>query len=374
METSEGAVIPSNFEAANPRGHAYNRTIDDYCIRLGRIVKAYAPTDDKSSSKKFIEYDVMVSYSHQGGPQIQTVYPRCTVASLFGGVADYVRWTPRVDNFDDNTQIGFGSRVLLLCINGNTRFAYIVGGIPNPDTTQVDGVFDNNHHFKFEFNGVAAYIDPDGGLSLVRRGQTDVKGKLLDTANGGATFSLTSDGEIVLGFTKVASENASPVSAILNKSANSMDLFGTHLETSFSDTQVWSGSFTINGGQQQFVNGTTYRTNENVLNTTMSTAHTTLAGLLTTAGAALTAAAPLMLIPIVGPMIASPFVLTAGIALTSAAASVTTMATAETTFESSGSLYLSNTNKFDDSNSGPNPQPVKLEASGQQVVANDQNG
>ncbi len=68
----------------------------------------------------------MVDRIDGAGVVNQILYPRAIVSSLFGGVADYVRWTPRIDDKELDSGISLGSKVLLLCVNANTRSAYIV--------------------------------------------------------------------------------------------------------------------------------------------------------------------------------------------------------------------------------------------------------
>src|SRR5277367_958965 len=121
MLLDEGAVIPHGI-APFRNNDGYTKTLEDTSLRVGRVVKFYDPSDAQNVSKKFIEYDVEVNYANRDGPYIKTVYSHCTVSSLFGSVADYIRWTPRIANVDQNNQIMYGSRVLVLCINGNSRF------------------------------------------------------------------------------------------------------------------------------------------------------------------------------------------------------------------------------------------------------------
>lgn len=343
MQLDEGVVIPHGMGVYSGSLSGYERTVNDTALRVGRVIASYDPTDSSSISKKFVEYDVEVNYANQDGPYIKTIYSHCIVSSLFGGVADYVRWTPRIANLDQNTRISYSARVLILCVNGNSRFGYIVGGIPNPDTKQADEIFENNNNFQFEFNGIHVTIDADGDLVLLHRGATNPDGSTVGTEDNG--YLAIDQDSISLAY----SNGSGSPGIFLNRTQSSLQLGADQFSGVFGDSSITvSSSFKINNGTQQFVNGTTYRFNQMGMDQNIQVALTGLASTIASAGTSLALAAPLLLIPIVGPMLASVPVAAAATSLLSAGPLFTDIATAINVFEDASSQYLSNVCYFDD--------------------------
>jgi hypothetical protein len=363
VQLEEGVVIPHGMGMYSSSMSGYERTINDVSLRLGRVVAAYPPTDSTSVSKKFVEYDVEVNYANQDGPYIKTIYSHCIVSSLFGGVADYVRWTPRIANLDKNSQLSYAARVLILCVNGNSRFGYIVGGVPNPDTKQTDQVFEGNNNFQFEFNGIHATIDSEGNLVILHKGATNADGSTVNTQDNGY-FAINDDNMAI-----AYNNGPGSPSIILSKSQNRLQFNADHYLGEFDDLSISvNTSFKINDGNEQFLNGTTYRSNESGMNQNIQTALNALAATISAAGGSLTLAAPLLLIPIVGPMLASVPVAAAAASLTSAGPLFTNIAIAINIFESISAKYLSNVCYFDDGTS-----PVQLFPEAQAVEDADDN-
>src|SRR6266700_1325356 len=190
----DGSVIPSYLRGSDSSSQILGSqySVSDWQLRVGEIIQAYDVDDPSNRNGKYIEYDVSVSHSNLGGGFTNITYPRCRVHSLFGGVADFLRWTPRIDNGGDG-QSSLSSKVLLLCPNGNNRFALIIGGYPHPETTRQDTKFDD-HDLFFEYNGLNVNINNDGDLTLTHKGATDNSGAIIDSSNGNSYISMTSDG------------------------------------------------------------------------------------------------------------------------------------------------------------------------------------
>jgi hypothetical protein len=88
--------------------------------------------------------------------------------------------------------LGKGSKVLLLCLNGENNNAVILGGLR--DQADVSGFGDKEakdlgHYFHFNFNGVSADIDKDGQFTLVYNGKTEVDGTTKVDSSKVGTFS-----------------------------------------------------------------------------------------------------------------------------------------------------------------------------------------
>jgi phage baseplate assembly protein gpV len=128
---------------------------------------------------------------------------------MFGGVADYESWTPRkakinplgVDPRNNQTNpSGFepGSQVLVLCLNGNSQYGVIIGGVPhtNGAKQQEKGV-----SWVRRFNGVTMQIDDDGQFILSFAGATEANGERRGSADetaAGSTMTFAKDGGIKL--------------------------------------------------------------------------------------------------------------------------------------------------------------------------------
>lgn len=125
----EGSVSPSYVTA--PGNAAHSRT----GLLFGRVIKIHTPSDQTNRSKQFFEYDVLVDVASEYVSPVRYVARRCILASTFGGVADFTRWTPRATegNAFADKGYGLGSRVVLMNINGSAYGGIILGGVPSVD-------------------------------------------------------------------------------------------------------------------------------------------------------------------------------------------------------------------------------------------------
>jgi hypothetical protein len=331
----DGTVIP-HFLNTTGRGAITNSGhLNDVALRLGEVKEIVFPNNNKSLSKKFIEYNVSVK--HKDGDSVYTVttYVGCVVNNLFGGAADKVTYTLRPDasNNSSSPELGIGSKVILLCINGDRNKAIIVGGIR--DTTsngsESDGKADGHNYF-FEFNGAQTFINDDGELSIVFHGKTDADGSLASSADPdaeGSTFKLTKDGSIHL-FTqdeKEAIEISHPDKRIYTTSENG----------------VYIGKAT-----DEMMLGTTYRTAEHAMNKTLKEKFKELQSKLNDASLNLSMVSALHgLLPVTGPMIVAGNVGSAAGSLGQAASLAGDIADALDKFEKDEEKYLSKVNKND---------------------------
>jgi hypothetical protein len=328
-------------------GHLQSMT--DTSLRVGRILAAYDIGEGANRNKRVPEYDVMVRHADGDGMVTDVLYPRVRMANLFGGATDFFRWTPRIDNFDQQTQVGYGSRVLLLCVNGSQRNAFIIGGIPHPEDGAVELPYNNNHHLEFQFNGMYANIDKDGNFLLLHRGATDQKDAVANTKGGNSSIQFNADGDITLGYNfdvpKAASGTTPAVTpnqddlpyAKFLKQLNQIQFYAPSDIYSRSNAryliETKDGIKVNHNGQDQqaWMLGTTYRNAESQLNSTIQQQLSTLMSTLTTmatefgiAASALGTAGAAMLVPIAGPIVASPAVVATGVQIGLIATGITT--------------------------------------------------
>lgn len=198
--TPDGDIIASFMSVSHSSSMSgYQRGLSETVLRYGQVTQVYYPDNDGNVNKRFTEYDVTIQHVGPDGSQTQIPYPRCLMASLFGGVADNLEWTPRVlkpDGSDAQGRAGLNSVVAVLCLNSDINRGLIIGALKHPSLPVETN---EGHHLDFAFNGVTAAIDKNGGLALTRNGATKADGKPLKTdANAGASLTFGSDGTTVL--------------------------------------------------------------------------------------------------------------------------------------------------------------------------------
>lgn len=347
MRLFDGTIIPSTETVAS---YSDNTIVQDarfnnYALRLGRVIAAYYPDDKKNQNKHKVEYDV-VCHQANGKGAVASVTYRCTLTTLFGAAGDYVNYTLRADpdSFDSSKNIiSNGAIVLVLCANGHSHNAYIVGGSTHrsrPADSKEDG-----HHFDFEFNGIAANIDKLGQFTVTQKGPTDLSGKP-DTSSVGSNstqFKLDQNGSVLFNVNSQSVEiNKSDKTTTINadKSLNT-NSNGTTNINSTSNVNIKSSGVLVGTATDAWIKGTTYRANEIALHASLQASLAALDAAAAAAGASLAAAGALHVIPVAGPIIASPGVIAAGTAITSMAPIIAAMQAAIAAFEAQAALYLS---------------------------------
>ncbi len=394
----EGSVAPA-FMATMQRGKPED-FLRKLPLRLGRIIKVHSPSDDANRNKTFYEYDVMVDDGSENKPSTRFVLSHCWMLSQFGGAADFTRWTARElqsDRHDSSKEgLGYGSRVLVLCINASSFGGIILGGIQHVLGEKDEK--DKGHHCIWQFNGIRAEVDKNGELHLSYNGKSDEKGATSVAEDvKGTSFHLLADGGAKLHtvgeeqflFVDHASHVVSiqadtdfkvlsngtfsfesktdsmwNVGASLAITSQGNALLETHGAMDLKAAELirtTSAGVHLGNATDDMVKGTTYRMSEATLHQTMFGGMQTLfAGLTTIASALATAAATINVatvlhkIPVVGPILGSIPLQAAGIAIGvaaggagAAAGGAQTVATALQSFEAQAASYLSLKNRLD---------------------------
>jgi hypothetical protein len=369
MMLPDGSIIPSYVQTETMGTSAPSTSFGNMALKQGEVRDIIYPDDKRSVTKKFVEYAVVVQERNNNGPAVSVLYPNCIVANLFGGTADRVRYTYRKASKKPAAKKGIadGSKVLMLCVNGEIRRAYIVGGL-NDDLTPEKK--DDGHNLKFEFNGVQVGIDKDGQLQIRYRGATAIDGKLDQNANAdaeGSTIIFNKDGGIKL-YTKdekqfIFLDHANKKLEVLadeewKVTVNKKLTFdvgdaiavtgkkGCSIEVSDNITMKSSGVL-VGDATDHWLLADTYRKAESQMLNQIATAMTTLQGLISTCATALQAAGKANIPPIVGGAAAATPFTAAATALTSAAPIFSQVSSAIQSFESAASTYLSKKNKND---------------------------
>lgn len=171
-------------------------------LRVGEVYERFPPGHKRNRNKLCDEYRVYVQHtdSHVYDPKD---YYNCTLLSGFGGLADKSHHALRVN--EKKSGIEKGSKVLILCINGDMRNAIIIGGIRDSQELDKgqDGKDDQDrfgkHHYYWIFNGIEVFVNDDGEYTLTYKGKTENDGKRnkdVKESSVGSIFSMLKDGII----------------------------------------------------------------------------------------------------------------------------------------------------------------------------------
>lgn len=192
-------VLPSSLlEQRDEEAVNFEKKIgNNMYLRVGVVVEIFEMDDEKNVSKMMPEYDVMVIEKKN-----TTLYKNCIAMDGFGGIGDFfnVKFRKPKDSKKVRKSGSFkkqnGSLVLLLCIDGSSDQAVIVGSMAHPDRKNGQLKKDLGHHMEGEFNGVNWKVDKDGQLIITFKSPTDNDGKAKDDKAGGSTIKMEKDGSI----------------------------------------------------------------------------------------------------------------------------------------------------------------------------------
>jgi hypothetical protein len=203
-------VIPSFYSVESMGGRTQDGLLpqDNVRLRFGEVKREILPTSKESYSKKYREYEVMVQH-YEGGSATHRMYHHCMVLNSLGGLGDHSDMALRVSDKED-FHVGNGSKVFLLCVEGNDARAVIIGG-PQQRVDKSVGC-----HREVEFNGVNFQANDDGSWTLVNKGKTNPDGSMhkdADEEGAGTTVKVESNGNFI-----VNTQNGKCVIAINNKS------------------------------------------------------------------------------------------------------------------------------------------------------------
>lgn len=365
----DNSVIPSYLGIRDQGFDMDPGNMTNLALRPGEVREIIYPDDKRSVTGRFTEYMVEVQESDGNGPGTSTRYANCIVSNLFGSFADILTFTLRADKVgDQETGIGTGSKVLVLCVNGKTTQGVIIGGSRDTGTeTQRVDKKDDGHNLKFAFNGIHVGINKDGELRVEYYGATDANGDLLSSADSNASGSslvFSKDGSVKV-FTAAGDQfihldhKNKKIDIHANKEWNvtsddTIDLTATGQMTLTAKTCsidmddrafIRTAGLYVGTASDATLLGETFRRNQGQMHTTMSSTLDSLGGLISTAATNLQVAATLLKIPVAGPALSSVPLQLAATALNGAGPMFNALSAAIKTFEAGN--YLSTKNKSD---------------------------
>lgn len=334
---ADGPITPHYLESVS------DSPLDLYgnlALRVGEVIEFISPKDERSVSKKVNEYRVLVQHRDvDTGIAVGREYSHCVMVNPFGGLADRMLWTPRIDKGreKDDTGNGKGAKVLMLCVNGEHNSAIILGGVRDEHDDKDLSYSEDSHHFFTEFNGCQFFINSSGEMAFVHNGATDLDGKQVedtsDTAHSRVDFFK--DGRVLLGARNDRNKEGVPE---------------TRLEIVPGEGKIKMHAdegIHIGDASEKMAKFSTYRRAEKQLHTTLTSLLTSLTVLVATCAESFKAASTLHVIPIVGPIIAAPAIGALGVQFTAIMALIQAAMQAINSFEGRGSTFESRLNTND---------------------------
>ena len=306
-------------------------------MRVGEIQELIAPDDPRNLSKKFIEYRVLVQ--HLDGETLTGTsreYAHCVLINPFAGLADRAFWRLRADSKHDDTGLGKGSKVLMLCVNGEHNSAVILGGVRD-ETDEGDAEwYKSGLRFFLEMNGVRFVITDEGEAAWVHYGPTGIDGKVVDGTPDDVVsgFTLHKDGSVLMSARDKRDEREAAQRIEIVQSEKRIRL------------KAGRGVF-VGEATDEWPLFSTYRRAEQQMHSTITNLLTTLATINETMATAMKATAVLHVIPIVGPILAAPALGQIAVQMTAITVLINAAISAIQSFEGQAANYLSKKNKND---------------------------
>ncbi len=197
-----GGVLPSGLMSGNDmmeKMAGFNKTYKNYPLRVGVISQIYAYNDFNNFSKLSTEYDVQVFEQNEDRGNTILKYKNCIGVDGLGSIADYFEknFRPMTMNTNPtgvlNTTYQNGSVVILLCLDGVTEKAVIIGGLNHP--SRPTKLTTTQPQLYGEYNGINVSINPDGSGTLLVQGATDNNGNVI-SSEGSITIQAQANGQL----------------------------------------------------------------------------------------------------------------------------------------------------------------------------------
>lgn len=343
----DGSVVPSFVGITRTASSYDGDAFDNGFLRVGEVQEVIYPDDDRSRSKKFIEYRVLVQQRSNGTGNAK-MYENCSLWNSLAGLADRLEFTLRADTSAnrDKNGLGKGSKVLVMCVNGEANTAVIMGGVRDEVDTdyKVKGLDDTKvkdlgHHLYFNFNGISFYVNKDGECVLSYNGKTKIDGSTdVGTSKTGSGFKLLKNGNVRV-------EDRDGKNALVIDHENGKVLIAR------------DKAFEVGDATDKMLLGSTYRDAQNDLHNDLIRSFGDVRTFLNTAATQLQIAGNAMAVPVTGAVAAGPNIVSAANMIMQASLRMEQIAQAMKDFEyekrgTTGSLedsdrYLSKKNKLD---------------------------
>lgn len=193
-------VVPNHFGGSVGDGDSFFNVR----LRIGEVQQVFFPEDPGNISKRFVEYQVFVQH-RANGTAVVKMYDHCIAVDHFGSPSDFSYITYRADQSATRKgsgramRPGRGAKVLLLCINGESNNAVILGGVRDAGGAKDQKAL--GHHMHQRFNGVDVQVNKDGELVVTYGGASDLEGKLaqgVEQEAVGTFVKISKDGNVLV--------------------------------------------------------------------------------------------------------------------------------------------------------------------------------
>lgn len=195
-----GAVLPSGLLDGSDRNDmaGFNKTYRNTALRVGVIIATYPIGDQRNINGLATEYDVVCIEQNEDQGATTITYKNCINTSSLGSIADFFEKTLR-QRLTQQYKSGAvrlnqqdGSTVILLCLDGSSDKALIIGGFPHPDRpTTLDST---EPQLAGEYNGVNVQIATDGTAMFTWKGPTNNDGTLVNPSQTPTVATVQNDG------------------------------------------------------------------------------------------------------------------------------------------------------------------------------------
>ena len=289
-------VIPSFYETRTPGTDdtSYLGLFQNTTLHYGEVQELLYPDNPLNRSKKFIEYNVLVS-NYENGTFNSVIYHNCMLINPLAGLADKLSFTLRADKTVSKPKNGFipaglGSKVLVLCLNGARDQGIILGGIRDDKdlTEKPDTAGEKGHNLHFNFNGIDFFINKDGEMTVQYQGKTDADAKInkdVDKNAVGTTLKIEKNGNFVVN-TKdkkqsITIDHAKKQISIIADEAYTVnakdvkiDASGSVAITDKNGTSIKGKGVKVGGASEAWMLGSTFRKEQAALHSKMRSAIT----------------------------------------------------------------------------------------------------
>ena len=202
-------VPPSQLLASisSERISSLNKKFNNTPLRIGVITDCYEISDKKNITKLTPEYTVVTQEVDGAMGMKYVTYTNVISTDGFGGIADFFEYKLRqskevINKSSNKSSHDFkkqnGTLVLLLCLDGSSERAIIIGGLPNvqdPKNQRKSTLTkENGLHLEGEYNGINWQVNKNGEFTLTFRSPTDNNGKVIDKKYSGTYAKIDKTG------------------------------------------------------------------------------------------------------------------------------------------------------------------------------------
>lgn len=305
----------------------------DFTLKPGEVTDVIYPEDPRSIGKKLVEYLVEVQFLDPQTRTGRTRPYRATLGNPMAGVTEREVLVLRADKPNQQTGIGRGSKVVVACLNGEQNSAIILWGLRDTASDSDLGLRDSGVLYRWDANGVSIAVGTDGSMAMTVTGPKNKDNETTAEPDRVGSFRLAANGSASLGLgsSPTSDQDDYVLADAADRKIKVSAQAGLHVGKATDSMPLFS----------------TYRQAEGTLHAQLQAQMTICQAALTTSAAALSAAATTMLLPVVGPILASPGIAQVGAQLSLVAQAFLQMQLAIQSFEARAETFLSRLNKND---------------------------